>query len=111
MLYEVITSGYPVLRAMLFHHPKDKMCWHIDDQYYFGDDFLVAPVMNSDNKRNVYLPEGDWVNLFTGEVFEGKQWLNDFECPLDEMPVWVKKGASISVYPFHVSNTDRNNFV
>ncbi len=99
-------TGYPVLRAMLYHHPEDKMCWHIDDQYYFGDDFLVAPVMNSDNKRDVYLPDGEWVNLFTGETFSGKQWLNDFECPMEEMPVWVKKGADISVYPHHVSNTD-----
>ncbi len=99
-------TGYPVLRAMLFHHPNDKMCWHIDDQYYFGDDLLVAPVMNSDNKRDVYLPEGEWVNLFTGEKFKGKQWLNDFKCPMEEMPVWVKKGATIAVYPYHVSNTD-----
>lgn len=99
-------TGYPVLRAMLFHHPDDKMCWHIDDQYYFGDDFLVAPVMNSANKRDVYLPDGGWVNLFTGEEFKGEQWLKDFECPMEEMPVWVKKGAIISVYPHHVSNTE-----
>jgi alpha-D-xyloside xylohydrolase len=100
------TTGYPVLRAMIFHHPEDKMCWHIDDQYYFGDDFLVAPVMNSENKRDVYLPEGEWINLFNGEVTAGNRWLNDFNCPLEEMPVWVRKGAEISVYPHHVSNTD-----
>ncbi|WP_321285985.1 alpha-xylosidase [uncultured Sunxiuqinia sp.] len=99
-------TGFPVLRALIFHHPKDKMCWHIDDQYYFGDDFMVAPVMNRENKRDVYVPEGEWVNLFSGELTQGNRWLNDFECPLDEMPVWVKKGAQISVYPHHVSNTD-----
>lgn len=99
-------TGFPVLRAMIFHHPKDKQCWHIDDQYYFGDDFLVAPVMNSENKRDIYLPEGEWVNLFTGKIIRGNCWLNDFECPLDEMPVWVKSGAILSVYPHPVSNTD-----
>jgi alpha-D-xyloside xylohydrolase len=99
-------TGYPVLRAMLFHHPKDKMCWHIDDQYYFGDYFLVAPVMTSANKRDVYLPEGEWVNFFSGDILRGNQWLNDFECSLEEMPVWVKKGVNIPVYPHHVSNTD-----
>ena len=67
---------------------------------------MVAPVMNSENKRDVYVPEGEWVNLFSGELTQGNRWLNDFECPLDEMPVWVKKGAQISVYPHHVSNTD-----
>ncbi|MFI3320218.1 MAG: alpha-xylosidase [Rikenellaceae bacterium] len=99
-------TGYPLLRAMIFHHPKDKVCWHIDDQYFFGDDFLVAPIINSENRRDIYLPKGDWVNLFSGKEYRGEAWLNDFECPLDEMPVWVRKGAVVSVYPHSVSNTD-----
>lgn len=103
---KVTTSGYPLLRALIFHHPEDKMCWHIDDQYYFGDVFLVAPVMNSQNRRDVYLPEGIWVNLFSGEITEGNCWLNGFECPLDEMPVWVRYGAEVPVYPHRVSNTE-----
>jgi alpha-D-xyloside xylohydrolase len=103
---KVTTSGYPMLRALIFHHPEDKLCWHIDDQYYFGDSFLVAPVMNSENRRDVYLPEGKWVNFFSGEISEGGRWLNKFDCPLDEMPVWVKYGAEIPVYPYPVSNTD-----
>ena len=75
-------------------------------EYYFGDDFLVAPVMNSENMRDVYLPEGEWINFFTGEAVSGNRWLNNLQIPLDEMPVWVKKGARISVYPHHVSSTD-----
>lgn len=99
-------TGFPMLRALIFHHPEDKMCWHIDDQYYFGDDFLVAPIMNSDNKRDVYLPKGKWVNLFSGIREEGAQWITGFECPLEEMPVWVREGAIIPVYPFHANSTD-----
>lgn len=99
-------SGYAVLRALIFEHPADKMCWHIDDEYYFGDDFLVAPVMNSDDRRDVYLPEGRWVNFFTGEHIRGGQWLNDVEVPLDEMPVYVHEGAEILIYPEDVDCTD-----
>jgi len=99
-----------MLRALLFHHPEDNMCWHIDDQYYFGDDFLVAPVMNSENKRDIYLPEGKWINFFSGAVSEGGCWLRNFEVPLSEMPVWVKFGSSIPVYPLPVSNTDEIDF-
>lgn len=99
-------TGYPVLRALVFHHPEDRFCWHIDDEYYFGDDFLVAPVMNSDNRRDVYLPAGKWVNFFTGKRYEGGQWLNGFETPLDEMPVFVKENASLSVYNESVDCTD-----
>ena len=99
-------TGYPVLRALVMHHPEDKLCWHIDDEYYFGDDFLAAPVMNSDNRRDVYLPAGKWVNFFTGKHYEGGQWLNDFEVPLDEMPVFVKEGACIPLYNKDVDCTD-----
>lgn len=99
-------SGYAVLRALIFEHPADKMCWHIDDEYYFGDDFLVAPVMNSEDCRDVYLPEGEWVNFFTGERIRGGQWLKGVKVPLDEMPVYVREGAVIPVYPEDVDCTD-----
>lgn len=99
-------SGYAVLRALIFEHPADKMCWHIDDEYYFGDDFLVAPVMNSEDRRDIYLPEGEWVNFFTGERIRGGQWLKGVKVPLDEMPVYVREGAVIPVYPEDVDCTD-----
>ncbi|WP_258104708.1 alpha-xylosidase [Marinoscillum sp. MHG1-6] len=99
-------TGMPVLRALIFHHQDDRQCWHIDDLYYFGDDFLVAPVMNDRGIRDVYLPEGDWVNFFTGEEQMGGKWLKGFKTELHDMPVWVRKGASIPYYPNRVNCTD-----
>ncbi len=99
-------SGYPVLRALYLMHPDDLVCRHIDDQYYFGDDFLVAPVMNSEGVRSVYLPEGQWVNFFTKEEFTGPCWLKDIQVPLEQMPVYVRKGAEIPIYPEQVGCTD-----
>ena len=90
----------------MYHHPEDRTCWHIDDEYYFGDSFLVAPVMNSANRRDVYLPEGSWINFFTGEVVEGGRWLKDVAVPLEEMPVYVREGSVIPVYPEAVECTD-----
>ncbi|MBR1411043.1 MAG: alpha-xylosidase [Prevotella sp.] len=99
-------SGYPLLRALLMQHPADRQCWHIDDEYYFGSEFLVCPVMNSDNRRDIYLPEGLWVNFFTGERLEGGRWYYGVEVPLDEMPVYVRPGAFIRMYPEDVDSTD-----
>ena len=102
-------SGSTIVQALIFHHPEDNNCWHIDDEYYFGDDFLVAPVMSSDNCRDIYLPEGEWVEFFTGDrlsVSDGGKWLKDIETPLDRMPVFVRKGAVIPVYPEDVDSTD-----
>ena len=101
-------TGHSVIEALIFQHPADKTCWHIDDQYYFGHDFLVCPVMNSENCRDVYLPASDtpWVNFFTGERYQGGQWLHLKDIPLEEMPVFVREGVQIPMYPEHVECTD-----
>jgi len=99
-------TGFPVIRALILHHPDDRTCRHIDDQYYFGDHMMVAPVMNSSGRRDIYLPEGKWVHFFTREIFEGPRWLKDVVVPLEEMPVYVKYGESIPMYPEDVSCTD-----
>jgi alpha-D-xyloside xylohydrolase len=110
-------TGWPMIRALLMHHPYDKQVWHIDDEYYFGSEFLVAPVMNatphsdqqSENAvgvRDIYLPEGLWVNFFTGERLDGGRWYYDVEVPLDQMPVFVRPGAHIKIYPDDVDSTD-----
>ena len=110
-------TGWPMLRALLMHHPDDRQVWHIDDEYYFGSEFLVCPVMNAtphsdqrsenrEGKRDIYLPEGLWVNFFTGERLEGGRWYYGVDVPLDQMPVFVRTGARIKVYPDAVNSTD-----
>lgn len=99
-------GGSTIIQALIFHHLDDKTCRHIDDEYYFGDSILVAPVMNSENRRDIYLPEGKWVNFFTGEVLTGQLWLKDVEVPLEDMPVYVKYGSVIPFYPEVVECTD-----
>ena len=98
--------GLPLLQALLIRHPHDRQVWHIDDEYYFGHEFLVCPVMNADNHRDIYLPVGLWVNFFTGERLEGGRWYYHVEVALDQMPVFVRPGASIPVYPHDVDSTD-----
>ena len=100
-------TGYPMVRALLMQHPYDRQVWHIDDEYYFGSEFLVCPVMNSEGRRDIYLPEGaEWVNFFTGERLQGGRWYYDVEVPLDHMPVFVRPGAHIALYPDDVDSTD-----
>ena len=102
---------------LLMHHPDDRQMWHIDDEYYFGSEFLVCPVMNAtphsdqrsengEGTRDIYLPEGLWVNFFTGERLEGGRWYYGVDVPLDQMPVFVRPGARIKVYPDAVNSTD-----
>ena len=99
-------SGMPLLQALLLRHPYDRQCWHIDDEYYFGKDFLVCPVMNDEGRRDIYLPEGQWVDFFTGQRYDGGRWHYDVASPLELMPVFVRPGASIKMYPDDVDSTD-----
>ncbi len=102
----VSRTGYPVLRALIFHHGDDPTCWGIDDQFYCGDAFLVAPVMNAAGVRDVYLPSGEWVDLWTGSRQAGPRWLRQVRMPLARLPVYVRAGARVPVYPHRVACTD-----
>jgi alpha-D-xyloside xylohydrolase len=62
--------------------------------------------MNAENRRDIYLPEGQWVHFLTGERLEGGRWYDNVEVPLDEMPVFVRPDARIKMYPHDVDSTD-----
>ena len=102
-------TGNPMIKALLIEHPEDPTVWHIDDEYYFGSKFLCCPVMNSQNRRNIYLPAGEWVNFFTGERYdmESGGWLMNQDVPLDLMPVFVRPGTEIPIYFDEVECTDQ----
>jgi alpha-D-xyloside xylohydrolase len=66
--------GYPMLRTLFFEYPHDPTAWLIDDEYMFGSDLLVAPLMESGAGRKVYLPPGAWLDYQTGKTYRGAQW-------------------------------------
>ena len=99
-------GGLPMIQALLIRHPHDRQVWNIDNEYYFGNEFLVCPVMNGEDRRDIYLPDGLWVNFLTGERLEGARWYYNVEVPLDQMPVFVRPGAFIKMYPEDVDSTD-----
>jgi alpha-D-xyloside xylohydrolase len=66
-------NGLPMLRALFVEYPNDPGAWLVDDQYLFGSDMLVAPLFENVTERNVYLPEGKWIDYQTGKVYE-KGW-------------------------------------
>lgn len=103
---QIIKTGLPMLQALIFHHEDDPTCWHIDNQYYFGNAFLVAPILNSEGVRDVYLPAGEWVDFWTGERLDGNRWLKQIRTPLARMPIYAKYGVQVPIYPHAVQCTD-----
>ncbi len=65
-------KGYPVVRHLYLHYPDDKNTYDLQQQYLLGEDVLVAPVVKKGARNvEVYIPEGEWRHLFTGETFSG----------------------------------------
>ena len=87
LMLEAHENGTPLLRGMYYEFPGDPACDLLRDQYMFGSRFLVAPVMEPGvRERSIYLPEGTWKNVDTGEVHMGGRYVT-VPAPLECIPV------------------------
>ena len=93
------TKGEPVMRPLFFDFCTDLKSWDIDDEYMFGPDILVAPVLSEGaESRKVYLPEGvKWRESSTGRVYDGGQTASA-NAPIDIIPVFIRDGKDIEIY-------------
>ncbi|MBN8868151.1 MAG: glycoside hydrolase family 31 protein [Solirubrobacterales bacterium] len=104
-------TGLPMMRAMVLQYPGDRRAVARDDQYMFGPDLLVAPVLEPGQvSRRVYLPKGRWIDLWRTLRYEpetggfemgravtrgGGSW-RTVPAPLDEIPVLARAGAMLT---------------
>lgn len=87
---EAATTGMPIVRHLMLEYPGDAETWDISDQYLLGPDLLVAPITEEGStRRDVYLPEGDWFNVWTGQESEGPGWVA-VSSPIGQPPVFSR---------------------
>ena len=97
---EAHRTGVPLLRSFPLQEPDDPAAHRIDDQYFIGDDLLVAPLFNDKGDRKVYLPKGLWYDFFNEARPEsGGREIERTEVPLNRLPVYVRAGAVIPLGP------------
>lgn len=92
LMEEAHEKGTPIMRTLFYMYPEDGTCWDVEDEYMYGPDVLVAPVLYAgQRKRSVYLPKGDeWTECFTGKEYAGGQRI-EADAPLDVIPIFVRK--------------------
>lgn len=92
--------GLPVMRPMVMEYPMDVETYDLDTQFMFGEEILVAPVVKkSARTRNLYLPEGIWIDFNDKKTeYAGEQWLT-VDAPLSVIPMFVRKGSIIPRMP------------
>jgi alpha-glucosidase len=89
LVAEAQGSGLPAQRALFLHHPDDREAFTIQDQFLYGADMLVAPVIAAGaTARRVYLPAGAWRHLWSGQDF-APGW-HDVAAPIGEPPVFYR---------------------
>jgi alpha-glucosidase len=91
-------TGAPVQRPLIFDHQHDHAARDLDDQYLFGPDLLVAPVLQPGvTARQVYLPEDTWYDWHTDQVVNGARYTRA-EVTMDRIPLYARGGAVIPMW-------------
>src|SRR5262249_19737105 len=96
---ECCDTGMPIMRAMWIHDPGDAVGIARGDQYMWGPDILVAPVVEKGaTSRKLYLPRGTWFDFWTNEKQTGGREI-DRAVALETMPLFVRAGAVLPMGP------------
>jgi alpha-D-xyloside xylohydrolase len=96
--HEASQTGLPVIRAMPLAFPEDANTYDKDLQFMLGPWLLVAPIYDEGEQRSVYLPQGRWINYWTGEAYTGPVNIQ-VHAPLDTLPLFVRDGAILPLMP------------
>jgi alpha-glucosidase (family GH31 glycosyl hydrolase) len=89
-------SGIPIMRAMPVSFPDEPRLAAVRDQYMFGEDLLIAPVIDEYELRTIVFPSGQWTSLLDGQTVAGPADL-EVSVPLDKIGVYLRAGAAIPV--------------
>ena len=91
-------KGIPVIRPLFFNFPSDPKTYDIEDEFMFGPDILVAPILNQgDRNRKIYLPShARWLDPHSSIVFDGGQSIL-VDAPLERIPVFLKNGKKLPI--------------
>jgi alpha-D-xyloside xylohydrolase len=91
-------KGMPPMRPLFVDFPSDPVCWSVEDEYMFGPDLLVAPVLEAGARmRKVYLPGGSsWQDAWTDQRLAGGQWI-DAGAPLERIPLFLRGDALLPI--------------
>lgn len=95
LAWKQATAGEPLARPMMYARPKVKELFDVDSAYFWGSNFLVAPILTKgQKKREVYLPDGYWFSFFDKSEYEGKMTVK-VPVNLETIPVFVRAGSFI----------------
>jgi len=93
---EAADTGLPVVRHPFIHYPEDPEVYDLEYQFMVGTEFMVAPVLDP-GEDEVYLPEGRWIHLWTGEAYGSAREgvYETVRAPVGEPAVFYREGSEV----------------
>lgn len=89
-------TGIPIMRSLAMAYPDDRSVVGNCDEFMFGPDLLVAPVLTEDNNKTIAFPSGTWTDMWNGEMVQGPTNFTKY-VPLNAIPVYLKSGSMVPV--------------
>lgn len=111
-MHRATVDGMPLVRSLALLYPYDEKVFDTayQNQYMFGESLLICPVESTKELVRVYLPEGDWYDLFTDQHYTGNQEVA-VDCPVEKLPIFVKRGAPIITQSLVQSTSEKHDGV
>lgn len=98
LAYRNSRYGTPIARPLSFMDPDNAALANCTDEYLWGPDILVAPVVSESTSRNIIFPSGKWVDLNDGKVYDGNTTYYNYNAPLARLPYFLHEGAMVPRY-------------
>ena len=97
MAQQAHEDGTPIVRPLAMMHPDDEKCINHWDEFYYGDDLLVGvPWQEGKKQFDMYLPEGNWKDAWSGKEYEGSTEVT-VDCPMYKSPIFIRQGSSVDL--------------
>jgi len=96
--HEASETGLPLMRPLVLEYQEDPNTYTRDLQYLLGKELLVAPVFNPQGQVNIYLPQGTWIDYWTGKEYQGPVNIKD-RVDLKTLPLFVRQDSIIPMGP------------
>jgi alpha-D-xyloside xylohydrolase len=92
------SKGLPMMKSLVLDYIDDPNVYNIEDEYMFGRNLLIAPIITREDTRKIYFPEGEWIDYWSFETYEGGKW-SEYECPIERIPFFIKGGSILPLGP------------
>jgi oligosaccharide 4-alpha-D-glucosyltransferase len=113
LAYKQAANGEPLVAPLYYYYPKDTTAVNVGDEFMWGENILVAPVVEKGaTERKIYLPEGKWYSFTDTNMVNGNSWINQ-KLNINHIPAYIKEGSIIPMWipsPIDFSNTSTSSY-